>query len=34
MTDDDRDSMFANPYFWLVVLIGAVIWAAVLWAAF
>jgi hypothetical protein len=34
--DDDREygSLFASPYFWLVVLIGAAIWAAVAWAVF
>jgi hypothetical protein len=33
MDPDDRDSMFANPYFWLVVLISLGIWAGVIWAA-
>jgi hypothetical protein len=34
MDDDGRDpSMFANPYFWLIVLISLGIWAGVIWAA-
>jgi hypothetical protein len=37
MTDDDDDSpygsLLSSPYFWLVVLIGAGIWAVVIWGA-
>jgi hypothetical protein len=31
--DDDRGSMLASPYFWLIVLVSLGIWAGVIWAA-